>query len=194
MSSKKKTRLQTDCNRPNDPVPCGRIGLSPGSRRSFPPARVLGQCFARRPRSKPAGGGPKREATLVILDRRKRTCRITLGADKAYDATAFVEEIAINGAVSKHGVVRKTATDGRTIRHAGYGVSQRLDQGTGQPDTTRTAPVPMIKSIGEPKLTSLQQPGRFLDIRRLWQATVDTNVLRLCLPHIRNSSHLRRAR
>jgi hypothetical protein len=67
------------------------------------------------------GGGPKREATLVILDRRKRTCRITLGADKAYDATAFVEEIAINGAVSKHGVVRKTATDGRTIRHAGMG-------------------------------------------------------------------------
>ena len=70
-----------------------------------------------------------------MLDRRKRKCRITLGADKAYDATAFVENlreravtphIAINGAVSKHGVVRKTAVDGRTTRHAGYGVSQIL--------------------------------------------------------------------
>jgi hypothetical protein len=34
--------------------------------------------------------------------------------------------IAINGAVSKHGVVRKTAVDGRTTRHAGYAVSQIL--------------------------------------------------------------------
>jgi transposase len=82
-----------------------------------------------------ATGTAEREATLVMLDRRKRKCRITLGADKAYDATAFVEElreravtphIAINGAVSKHGVVRKTAVDGRTTRHAGYGVSQIL--------------------------------------------------------------------
>ena len=75
-----------------------------------------------------ATGTAEREATLVMLDRRKRKCRITLGADKAYDATAFVEDlreravtphIAINGAVSKHGVVRKTAVDGRTTRHAG---------------------------------------------------------------------------
>jgi len=82
-----------------------------------------------------ATGTAEREATLVMLDRRKRKCRITLGADKAYDATAFVEDlreravtphIAINGAVSKHGVVRKTAVDGRTTRHAGYGISQIL--------------------------------------------------------------------
>jgi hypothetical protein len=44
--------------------------------------------------------------------------------------TAFVEDlrerkvtphITINGAVSKLGVVRKTALDGRTTRHPGYG-------------------------------------------------------------------------
>jgi IS5 family transposase len=34
--------------------------------------------------------------------------------------------IAIYGAVSKHGVVRKTAVGDRTTRHAGYGVSQIL--------------------------------------------------------------------
>jgi hypothetical protein len=41
-------------------------------------------------------------------------------------ANAVTPHIAINGAVSKHGVVRKTAVDGRTTRHAGYGVSQIL--------------------------------------------------------------------
>jgi transposase len=80
-----------------------------------------------------ATGTAEREATLAILDRCKPRRRITLGADKAYDVTAFVEDlrsrqvtphIAINGRVSKHGVVRKTAVDGRTTRHSGYQVSQ----------------------------------------------------------------------
>jgi transposase len=82
-----------------------------------------------------ATGTAEREAALTMVDRRNRKGRITLGADKAYDVTAFAEDlrkrkvtphIAINGAVSKHGVVRKTAVDGRTTRHAGYAVSQIL--------------------------------------------------------------------
>jgi transposase len=80
-----------------------------------------------------ATGTAEREATLAILNRRKGGRRITLGADKAYDVAAFVEDlrgrqvtphIAINGRVSKHGVVRKTAVDGRTTRHPGYRASQ----------------------------------------------------------------------
>ena len=80
-----------------------------------------------------ATGTAEREAALAILDRRKPARRITLGADKAYDAMAFIEDlrsrqvtphIAINGRVSEHGVVRKTAVDGRTTRHVGYQVSQ----------------------------------------------------------------------
>lgn len=80
-----------------------------------------------------ATGTAEREATLMMLDRRNPDCRITLGADKAYDVTAFIEDlrgrnvtphIAVNGAVSKLGTVRKTAVDRRTIRHAGYRVSQ----------------------------------------------------------------------
>jgi transposase len=80
-----------------------------------------------------ATGTAEREAALAMLDRRKRGARITLGADKGYDVTAFVEDlrsrrvtphIAVNGAVSKHGVVRKTAVDGRTTRQAGYRISQ----------------------------------------------------------------------
>ena len=61
--------------------------------------------------------------------------RVTLGADKAYDVTAFVQDlrerkvtphIAVNGVVSKRGKVRRTAVDGRTTRHAGYAISQRV--------------------------------------------------------------------
>jgi transposase len=80
-----------------------------------------------------ASGTAEREATLAILDRRKSGHRITLGADKAYDVTAFVEDlrsrqvtphIAVDGRVSKLGVIRKTAVDGRTTRHPGYRASQ----------------------------------------------------------------------
>jgi transposase len=87
-----------------------------------------------------ATGTAEREATLAMLDRRKGKGsagkhRITLGADKAYDVTGFIGDlrtrkvtphIAVNGAVSKTGKVRKTAMDGRTLRHAGYEISQRV--------------------------------------------------------------------
>ena len=83
-----------------------------------------------------ATGKAEREAALALVDagpgRSRR--RITLGADKAYDVTPFVEDlrarrvtphIAINGHLTKTGKRRKTALDGRTTRHAGYAVSQR---------------------------------------------------------------------
>jgi transposase len=80
-----------------------------------------------------ATGTAEREAALALLDRCTADRRITLGADKAYDVTAFVEElrarqvtphIAIDGRVSKRGVVRRTGVDRRTTRHPGYRVSQ----------------------------------------------------------------------
>lgn len=81
-----------------------------------------------------ATGTAEREAALLMLDRRPRRQRITLGADKLFDVEAFVGDlrarqvrphIAVNGAVSKTGKVRKTAIDGRTTRHAGYAISLR---------------------------------------------------------------------
>jgi hypothetical protein len=86
-----------------------------------------------------ATGTAERAATLVMLDRRKARnpvtfCPITLGADKAYDVTDFVGElrnrgvtphIAVNGTVSKLGVVRKTAIDAATTGSDGYAISQR---------------------------------------------------------------------
>lgn len=82
-----------------------------------------------------ATGTTEREAALMMLDRRQRQRRITLGADKAYDVTDFVKalrqrgvtpHVAVNGAVSKLGKIRKSAIDGRTTRHPGYAVSQRI--------------------------------------------------------------------
>ena len=58
-----------------------------------------------------------------------------MGADKAYDVTGFIGDlrarkvtshIAVNGTVTKTGKTRKTAMDGRTLRHAGYKISQRV--------------------------------------------------------------------
>ncbi len=82
-----------------------------------------------------ATGTAERAAALVMLDRRKRRRRITLGADKAYDVSGFVDElrarkvtphIAVDGHVTKTGKRRRTRIDGRTTRHAGYAVSQRV--------------------------------------------------------------------
>ena len=81
-----------------------------------------------------ATGTAEREMALDLLDRRQSGRRITLGADKAYDVTQFVDDlrrrsvtphIAIDGHVTKTGKRRRTALDRRTTRHAGYEVSQR---------------------------------------------------------------------
>jgi IS5 family transposase len=55
--------------------------------------------------------------------------RITLGADKLYDTRAFVAEMRSLGVtphVAQHTNKRRSAIDGRTTRHPGYGVSQRI--------------------------------------------------------------------
>jgi transposase len=82
-----------------------------------------------------ATGTAEREMALTLVERHRgpSTRRITLGADKAYDVTAFVQElrsrsvtphVAIDGHVRKSGKPRRTAVDGRTLRHPGYAVSQ----------------------------------------------------------------------
>jgi transposase len=82
-----------------------------------------------------ATGTAEREAALALINEHKSgERRITLGADKAYDVEDFVKalrerkvtpHIAIDGHVTKTGKRRKTAIDGRTLRHIGYDISQR---------------------------------------------------------------------
>jgi hypothetical protein len=82
-----------------------------------------------------AWGTAERDAALAMLDRRAGGQRITLGADKGYDAADFIRQvrqrrvtppIAADRRVSKHGVTRHSEIDARTTHHAGYQVSQRI--------------------------------------------------------------------
>src|SRR5215203_6112327 len=49
-----------------------------------------------------------------------------IGGHRGDLACTVTPHIAVNGVVSKRGVVRRTAVDGHTTRHAGYAVSQRV--------------------------------------------------------------------
>jgi transposase len=81
-----------------------------------------------------ATGTAERETALALIDgHRSGAGRITLGADKAFDVEGFVQalrerkvtpHIAIDDHLTKTGKRRKTAIDGRTLRHAGYAISQ----------------------------------------------------------------------
>lgn len=74
-----------------------------------------------------ATGAAERIAALAMIEARAdRPKRITLGADKGYDAQDFVNELR-SMAVTPH-VARKarhSAIDNRTARHGGYATSQR---------------------------------------------------------------------
>jgi len=74
-----------------------------------------------------ASGTAEREAALTMLANRRHPRQpTTLGADKGYDASSFVEgcraQLVTPHVASK---VVGSAVDGRTTRHAGYVISQR---------------------------------------------------------------------
>jgi transposase len=71
-----------------------------------------------------ATGRAEREAALAMVATLPGLGRVTLGADKAYDAKAFVQELR-DHCVTPH-VAQKPATaiDRRTSRHLGYALSQ----------------------------------------------------------------------
>jgi IS5 family transposase len=73
-----------------------------------------------------ASGTGEVDAALTMLDRLGGTQQITIGADKGYDQRRFVDGCR-GMAVTPHVAQKqRSATDGRTTRHAGYAVSQRL--------------------------------------------------------------------
>jgi transposase len=78
----------------------------------------------------PADGHAERVAALHMIEpRADRPQAITLGADKAYDAEDFVNELRsmkVTPHVAQNTSGRSSAIDGRTTRHAGYAVSQRI--------------------------------------------------------------------
>ena len=77
-----------------------------------------------------ASGHAERLAALALIaPHADRPQPITLGADKGYDASDFVMELrqkAVTPHVAQNRSGRRSAIDGRTTRHSGYGVSQRI--------------------------------------------------------------------
>jgi transposase len=77
-----------------------------------------------------ADGHAERVAALHMIEAcADRPQTITLGADKAYDAEDFVNELRsmkVTPHVAQNTSGRRSAIDGRTIRHSGYAVSQRI--------------------------------------------------------------------
>jgi transposase len=77
-----------------------------------------------------ATGTAERDAAIVMLGELPLTARrLTVGADKGYDARAWVTAVRqlhitphVAASVDRRG---GSAIDGRTIRHAGYALSQR---------------------------------------------------------------------
>ena len=83
---------------------------------------VVEACLSR------ADGHAERNAALAMIEpRADRSGRVTLGADKGYDAEDFVNELrTMNVTPHVAAKAKGSAIDGRTTRHAGYAVSQRI--------------------------------------------------------------------
>jgi IS5 family transposase len=76
-----------------------------------------------------ATGTAEREAALDLVDhaRERGFHPKTLAGDKNYDTQQCVAELRQRGVtphVAQNTSARRSAIDGRTTRHAGYGVSQ----------------------------------------------------------------------
>lgn len=76
-----------------------------------------------------ATGTAEREEAAEMIGTVARGHRVTVGADKAYDTKAFVEQLRVMRATPHvaQNICRNrlSAIDQRTVRHAGYAVSQK---------------------------------------------------------------------
>jgi transposase len=77
-----------------------------------------------------ADGHAERMAALHVIEpHADRPNKITLGGDKGFDSADFVNELRsmnVTPHVAQNTSNRRSAIDGRTTRHSGYAVSQRI--------------------------------------------------------------------
>jgi transposase len=77
-----------------------------------------------------ASGHAERQAALTLIEPHADTPQpVTLGTDKAYDSADFVMALrgkAVTPHVAQNISGRRSAIDGRTTRHPGYTLSQRI--------------------------------------------------------------------
>jgi hypothetical protein len=72
-----------------------------------------------------ADGTAERDAAVVLIATVPGNDRITVGADKGYDTKGFVGDARAFHATPHVAQKKHSAVDGRTIRHEGYGISQK---------------------------------------------------------------------
>jgi transposase len=78
-----------------------------------------------------ATGFAERAEAVAMIDRQRQKGRKpkTIGADRGYDTRDFVRQLRERGVVphvAQHKNKRRSAIDGRTVRHVGYATSQRI--------------------------------------------------------------------
>ena len=113
-----------------------------------------------------ADGHAERNAALAMIEpRADRPVRITLGADKGYDAEDFVNELrSMNVTPHVAAKAKGSAIDGRTTRHAGYAVSQRIRKRIEEPfgwsKTVGLSPRPCcaVSDVSAPSSSSPSPP------------------------------------
>ena len=105
-----------------------------------------------------ADGHAERVAALHMIEpRADRPRAITLGGDKGFDAEDFVNELrsmAVTPHVAQNTSGRRSAIDGRTTRHGGYAVSQRIRKR-------------VEEAFGWIKTVALQEKTRFRGVGRV---------------------------
>jgi transposase len=83
-----------------------------------------------------AGGTAERDTAVAMIGDLRGHHRITLGADKGYDAASFVAALRglkVTPHVARNTTRRRSAIDGRTTRHPGYEISQRVRKRAEEP-------------------------------------------------------------
>jgi IS5 family transposase len=109
-----------------------------------------------------ASGTAERDAALEMLGNKPASKPVTLGGDRGYDTRGFVaalRERKVTPHVAQNNSNRRSAIDGRTTRHEGYGVSQRKRK--------RVEEV-----FGWMKTVALQRKTRFRGLERVgWMFT-----------------------
>ena len=105
-----------------------------------------------------ADGHAERVAALHMIEpHADRPRPITLGGDKGFDSADFVNELRsmnVTPHVAQNTSNRRSAIDGRTTRHGGYGVSQRIRKR-------------IEEAFGWIKTVALQEKTRFRGIGRV---------------------------
>ena len=102
-----------------------------------------------------ATGTIEREAAAPMIARHSPgSQRLTLGADKGFDARAFVDrlrDLNVTPHVAQNTSNRASAIDGRTTRHDGYALSQRkrklIEEPFGWAKTIGGLARPMLRGV-----------------------------------------------